>query len=92
MRVDLNFLLRALYFTKPTTLMVIAVNPGGQDGRCKRALSWDYFLIDYVRDLLRLPLKEAMRKYLGISRESMKSEWVKIQENQASFERGNGQG
>lgn len=31
--VDLNFLLRAFYFSRPTTLMFFAVNPGGCDGR-----------------------------------------------------------
>ena len=31
--VDLNFLLRAFYFSRPTTLMFFAVNPGGHDGR-----------------------------------------------------------
>lgn len=33
LRVDLNFLLRAFYFSKPTTLIFFAVNTGGQDGR-----------------------------------------------------------
>ncbi len=33
LRVDLNFLLRAFYFSKPTTLIFFAVNPGGQNGR-----------------------------------------------------------
>lgn len=33
LRVDLNFLLRAFYFSKPTTLIFFAVNPGGQHGR-----------------------------------------------------------
>ncbi len=33
LRVDFNFLLRAFYFSKPTTLIFFAVNPGGQDGR-----------------------------------------------------------
>jgi len=33
LRVDLNFLLRAFYFSKPTTLMFFAVNPRGQNGR-----------------------------------------------------------
>jgi hypothetical protein len=32
LRVDLNFLLRAFYFSKPTTLIFFAVNPGGQNG------------------------------------------------------------
>lgn len=33
LRVDLNFLLRAFYFSRPTTLVFFAVNPGGQDGQ-----------------------------------------------------------
>lgn len=33
LRVDLNFLLQAFYFSRPTTLVFFAVNPGGQDGR-----------------------------------------------------------
>jgi hypothetical protein len=33
LRVDLNFLLRAFYFSKPTTLIFFAVNPGGKNGR-----------------------------------------------------------
>lgn len=33
LRVDLNFLLRAFYFSRPTTLVFFAVNPGGQDER-----------------------------------------------------------
>lgn len=33
LRVDLNFLIRAFYFSKPTTLIFFAVNTGGQDGR-----------------------------------------------------------
>lgn len=57
----------------------------------KEPLPWDYFLTNYERDLLRLPIEEAMRKYPKISREQMESDLVKIQENQASFERGNGQ-
>ena len=32
LRVDLNFLLRAFYFSKPTTLIFFAVNAGRQDG------------------------------------------------------------
>ncbi|MFN7825797.1 MAG: hypothetical protein ACK5P6_10595, partial [Pseudobdellovibrionaceae bacterium] len=32
LQVDLNFLLRAFYFSRPTTLVFFAVNPGGQDG------------------------------------------------------------
>jgi glycine cleavage system protein P-like pyridoxal-binding family len=33
LRVDFNFLLQAFYFSKPTTLIFFAVNPGGQDER-----------------------------------------------------------
>lgn len=32
LRADLNFLLRAFYFSKPTTLIFFAVNTGGQNG------------------------------------------------------------
>jgi len=54
-------------------------------------LPWDYFLTDYERDLLRLPIKDALRKYPGIGRGQMESDLVKIQENQAYFEQDNGQ-
>ena len=57
----------------------------------KEPLPWDYFLTNYERDLLRLPIEETMRKYPAISREQMESDLVKIQENQASFKRENGQ-
>lgn len=52
----------------------------------------DYFLTDYERDLLRLPIEDALRKYPNIRREQMESDLVKIQENQALFEQENGQG
>lgn len=58
----------------------------------KTPLSWDYFLTDYERDLLRLPIQEPLRKYPGIGREQMESDLVKIQDNQALFEQENGQG
>ncbi len=54
-------------------------------------LPWDYFLTDYERDLLRLPIEDAMRKYPAIGREQMESDLAKIQEMQASFEQENGQ-
>lgn len=54
-------------------------------------LPWDYFLTDYERDLLRLPIEDALRKYPHIRREQMESDLVKIQENQARFEQDNGQ-
>lgn len=54
-------------------------------------LLWDYFLTDYERDLLRLPIEHAPRKYPKILREQMESDLVKIQENQAGFEQDNGQ-
>ncbi|MEN0059720.1 MAG: hypothetical protein AAGB31_12850 [Bdellovibrio sp.] len=54
-------------------------------------LPWDYFLTDYERDLLRLPIEDALRKHPSISREQMESDLVKIQENQARFEQDNGQ-
>lgn len=53
-------------------------------------LPWDYFLTDYERDLLRLPIEDALRKYPGIGREQMESDLGKIQENQARFEQDNG--
>jgi len=55
-------------------------------------LPWDYFLTAYERDLLRLPIEDALRKYPRISREQMESDLAKIQENQALFEQENGQG
>lgn len=30
-------------------------------------LPWDYFLTDYERDLLRLPIEEVARKYASMS-------------------------
>ncbi|MBX7231410.1 MAG: hypothetical protein K1X29_04930 [Bdellovibrionales bacterium] len=33
LQVGLNFLLRAFYFSRPTTLIFFSVNPGEQDGR-----------------------------------------------------------
>jgi len=54
-------------------------------------LPWDYFLTDYERDLLQLPLEDAMQKHPGISREQMESDLAKMREMQASFERENGQ-
>lgn len=54
-------------------------------------LPWDYFLTDYERDLLRLPIEDALRKYPSISREQMESDLAKIQENQAHFEQCNRQ-
>jgi len=55
-------------------------------------LPWDYFLTDYERDLLRLPIEDALRKYPGTGRGQIESDLLKIQENQAHFERGNRQG
>lgn len=56
-----------------------------------KPLPWDYFLTGYERDLLRLPLEDAMQKYPGVGREQMESDLVKMREMQASFERENGQ-
>jgi hypothetical protein len=55
-------------------------------------LPWDYFLTDYERDLLRLPMKDALQKHPSINREQMESDLVKIKENQVRFEQNNGQG
>lgn len=54
-------------------------------------LPWDYFLTEYERDLLRLLIEDALRKYPSISREQMESDLGKILENQARFEQNNGQ-
>lgn len=54
-------------------------------------LPWDYFLTDYERDLLQMPLEDAMQKYPGINREQMESDLAKMREMRASFERENGQ-
>ena len=53
-------------------------------------LPWDYFLTNYERDLLRLPLEDAMRKYPGVGREQMESDLAKLREMQVSFEQENG--
>ncbi len=54
-------------------------------------LLWDYFLTNYERDLLRMPLEDAMQKYPGIGREQMESDLAKMREMQASFELENRQ-
>lgn len=54
-------------------------------------LPWDYFLTGYERDLLRLPLEDAMQKHPGIGREQMESDLTELREMQASFEQENGQ-
>lgn len=54
-------------------------------------LPWDYFLTNYERDLLRLPLEDALRKYPNISQEQMESDLTELREIQASFELENGQ-
>lgn len=56
-----------------------------------KKLTWDYFLTEYERDLLRLLIEDALRKYPSISREQMESDLGKILENQARFEQNNGQ-
>lgn len=55
-------------------------------------LPWDYFLTDYERDLLRLPIENALQKYPSISRGQMESDLVKMKKNQACFELESGQG
>lgn len=54
-------------------------------------LPWDYFLTEYERDLLRLLIEDALRKYPSNSREQMESDLGKILENQARFEQNSGQ-
>lgn len=54
-------------------------------------LPWDYFLTDYERDLLELPMEDALQKYPNISREQMETDLAKIQDNQDRFDRGDGQ-
>lgn len=54
-------------------------------------LPWDYFLTNYERDLLRLSLEEAFRKYPGLTREQAESDLAEIQKNQTSFVQANGQ-
>lgn len=53
-------------------------------------LPWDYFLTDYERDLLRLPIEDALRKYPGISRGQMESDVRKLTANQERFMINNG--
>lgn len=54
-------------------------------------LPWDYFLTDYERDLLRLPIEDALRKYPSIAREQMESDLRKLTANQDRFMVNNGQ-
>jgi hypothetical protein len=46
---------------------------------------WDYFLTNYERDLLRLPVDETWRKYPGLSREQVESDLLELQKNQTVF-------
>jgi len=54
-------------------------------------LPWDYFLSEYERDLLRIPIEEAMRKYPGISREQMTDDLRELVQNHEQFMINSGQ-
>lgn len=54
-------------------------------------LPWDYFLTDYEKDLLHLPLKDAMRKYPEINGKQLEADVAAIRASQAGFEQVNGQ-
>lgn len=41
-------------------------------------LPWDYFLTNYERDLLQLPLEEALRKYPGLTRGQIESDLAEL--------------
>jgi hypothetical protein len=43
-------------------------------------LPWDYFLTNYEKDLLQLPIEETLRKYPRVSREQIVSDMTEIQE------------
>ena len=48
-------------------------------------LPWNYFLTNYEKDLLQLPIEETLRKYPGLTRERVESDLAEIQKSQASF-------
>ena len=60
-------------------------------GHKTEIVSWDYFLTNYERDLLRLPFEKALRKYPGLTRERVESDITELQKSQASFVQANGQ-
>lgn len=91
LRVDLHFLLRAFYFSKPTTLIFLRSTQEEKMADEEKSIPCGYFLTDYERDLLRLPIEDALWKYLRITCEQMEFDLVKIQDNQASFVQDNGQ-
>jgi hypothetical protein len=51
-----------------------------------KPLPWDYFLTNYERDLLRLPLEDAMRKYPEIERERVEADLIELKNNQIRHE------
>lgn len=60
-------------------------------GHKTEIVSWDYFLTNYERDLLRLPFEEALRKYPGLTRERVESDFTELQKTQPFFVQANGQ-
>ena len=48
----------------------------------KEPLPWDYFLTNYEKDLLRLPMEEAIRKYPGVSREQITKDFQELKAGQ----------
>lgn len=41
-------------------------------------LPWDYFLTDYERDLLQLPIEDVVLKYLNLSIEQVQADRVEL--------------
>ncbi|PIU01236.1 MAG: hypothetical protein COT74_01650 [Bdellovibrionales bacterium CG10_big_fil_rev_8_21_14_0_10_45_34] len=50
-----------------------------------KLLPWDYFLSDYERDLLKMPIQDLVIKYPRISQEQIEAELITIRDNVAIF-------
>lgn len=47
-----------------------------------KPLPWDYFLTNYEKDLLQLPMEEVIRKYSRISREQITKDFQELKAGQ----------
>lgn len=48
-------------------------------------LPWDYFLTEYERDLLKIPIQDLIMKYPNIGREQIEEDLIIILDNQVVF-------
>lgn len=48
-------------------------------------LPWDYFLCDYERDLLKMPIQDLIIKYPRVSKEQLEADLITIRDNVATF-------